>query len=58
MLNTLRPYCDVVGDRRTQQLFHWPCLEAIAGQIAVLRNPLEQFVLFEVAADALRRDPD
>jgi hypothetical protein len=49
----LRSIVNSIRHRQTQQLFHWPGPEAIAGQIAFIRVPLQQSLPLEVAADAL-----
>jgi hypothetical protein len=43
------------GDRGTKQLTHRPGLQLVAGQIAVLRIPFQQFLPFEVSPDAVRK---
>jgi len=48
----LRPDGNPIRDRGTGELIHWPGLDLVAGQVAVLRIPRKPPPPFEELADA------
>jgi hypothetical protein len=49
-----RHSCIHAHHRRTHELFHRPGLEAVIGQVAILRIPFQQPLPLQVPADAPR----